>query len=216
MSIFKRLSATLVSRLDQVVGGIENHDAVIQVTLIDMCQKVAEAKVRLAQVHSEAQQLEQQIKEQKENAALWRKRAIECATTDETKALECVARKRIYDEKSNNLEIMLARYAQAAVKLAQDIETSEQRLSGMKQKLTLMRARQSTSKALGATNETNHYADIMLDESFNRWEISIGQSEMATDIGDNCDNLERDFLSQEQHEALQKELSMLLAEEQQK
>ncbi len=29
MSLFKRLSTTLFSRIDQVVGEIENHDAVI-------------------------------------------------------------------------------------------------------------------------------------------------------------------------------------------
>lgn len=45
MSLFKRLSATLVSRIDQVVGEIENHDAVIQVALNDMRKKIAEARV---------------------------------------------------------------------------------------------------------------------------------------------------------------------------
>ena len=47
MSIFKRLSATLVTSIDRVVGEIENHDAVIQASINDIRKKVAEAKVRL-------------------------------------------------------------------------------------------------------------------------------------------------------------------------
>ncbi len=216
MSIFKRLSATLVSRLDQVVGEIENHDAVIQATLNDMRKKVAEAKLRLGQVRSEEQQLKQQIQAQKENTVLWRKRAIECAKTDEAKALECVSRSRQCHLKINNLEKALAQYVQTADKLACDIETSEQRLAGMKQKLTLMRARQSTSCALDATNEVNSSSETLLDESFNRWEISISQAEITTDSCDNSDVMERDFIAQEQQEELQKELAEILAEEEQK
>jgi len=52
MSIFKRLSATLISRVDQVVGNIDNHDGGVQAPLTDMRnnmrKKVAEAKVRLS------------------------------------------------------------------------------------------------------------------------------------------------------------------------
>ena len=36
MSIFKRLSATFGARLDQVVGEIENHDAVIVASLTEI------------------------------------------------------------------------------------------------------------------------------------------------------------------------------------
>ena len=51
MSIIKRLSATLVSNIDRVVGEIENNDAVIQASLTELRRKVATAKVRLAHVH---------------------------------------------------------------------------------------------------------------------------------------------------------------------
>jgi len=218
MSIFKRLSTTLVSRLDKVVGEIENHDAVIQVTLNEMRKKVAEAKVRLDQVRNEEQQLKQQILTQKENITLWQKRAVECAKTDEAKALECVSRSRQCQQKINSLERSLAQYTQTADKLARDIETSEQRLIKMKQKLTLMRARQSTSCALEATNEINSHSETLLDESFDRWEINISQTEMSTaemstDSCEKIDLLERDFIAQEQQEELQKELEILLAAE---
>lgn len=216
MSIFKRLSATFVSRVDQVVGEIENHDAVIQATLNDMRKKVAEAKVRLGQVHREKERLQQQGQELQENAQLWRQRAIECSDSDEDKALECVSRSRFCEQKEAKLKQALGQYEQTADKLGQDIETSEQRLAEMKQKLTLMRARQSTTSAINATSEMNNNVESQLDETFDRWEINISQGEMVVEQHDLTDSLERDFQIKEKEEDLRKELSILLEKEEQK
>ncbi len=216
MSIFKRISTTLVSRIDQVVGEIENHDAVIQANLDDMRKKVAEAKVRLNQVRREERRLTQQIEEQQANAQRWRERALECAQDDEGKALECVRRSRHCQQQTKRLQQDQAQYSQSADKLAHDIETSEQRLMEMKQKLALMRARQSTSSAMNATSEPDSNTSRQLDESFDRWEINISQAEMAVDHYDAADPMEREFASREQQQALRDELATLLREETQK
>ena len=213
MSIFKRLSATLVSRIDRVVGEIENHDAVVQATLNDMRKKVAEAKVRLKQVHREKERLENQILEQQENTKRWRKRAIDCAKTDEAKALECVSRARRCEQQMARLQQSLAQYQQAAEKLAHDIQTSEQRLSEVKQKATLMRARQSTSSALQSTGESKVDNTQLLDDTFDRWEINISEAEMAIDSHDAVDLMEHEFIVSEQEDELRHELATLLAEE---
>lgn len=217
MSIFKRLSATLVARVDQVVGEIENHDAVIQATLNDMRKKVAKAKVRLGQVHREKERLQQQAQELQENARQWRQRAIESSDADEEKALECVSRSRFCEQKEARLRQAVDQYTQTADKLGRDVETSEQRLSEMKQKLTLMRARQSTTSAINAASEmNNNNLESQLDESFDRWEINISQAEMIVDQHGPTDLLERDFLIKENEEDLRKELNILLSREEQK
>ncbi len=216
MSLFKRLSTTLFSRIDQVVGEIENHDAVIQASLNDMRKKVAEAKVRLGQVHREKEQLEQQSQELLENVRRWQQRAVECADANEEKALECVSRSRFCEQKNARLRQAINQYAQTADKLGQDIESSEQHLGEMKQKLTLMRARQSTTSAISATSEMNNNVENQLDETFGRWEINISQTEMLVDQFEPTDVLERDFLAKEKEGDLRKELTRLLAKEEQK
>ena len=216
MSIFKRLSLTLFSRIDQVVGDIENHDAVIQATLNDMRKKVAEAKARLGQVHREKGRLEQQSQELQENVQRWQQRAIECSDADEEKALECVSRSRFCEQKNVKLREAINQYVQTADKLGRDIESSEQRLAEMKQKLTLMRARQSTNSVVCATSEMNSHVENQLDETFERWEINISQAEMLVDQPDSTDFLERDFLDKEKEEDLRKELTQLLAKGEQK
>ncbi len=216
MSIFKRLSATLVSSIDQVVGEIENHDAVVQASLNDMRKKVAEAKVRLGHVRREGAQLKQQIQEQQQNTQRWRQRAIESAKNDETKALECVRRSQHCQQQAERLSQAQAEYDQTAEKLARDIETSEQRLTEIKQKLTLMRARQSSSSAINATSKSESNTTQLLDEAFDRWEINISQAEMTIETHDIVDPIEREFISQEQQDELRNTLAELLAEEEQK
>ena len=213
MSLFKRLSATLVSRIDQVVGEIENHDAVIQATLNDVRRKVAEARVRLASVQREADRLGESVGEQQAQADLWRRRARETAATDESKAVECLRRARRCDREAERLREAQQQYAQAADRLAQEIDTSEQRLRAMKQRLTLMRARQSSGSALGATSEADSDVIRQLENSFERWEINISQLESSVDDAPRSDTLERDFLSREEEADLREELGRLLGGE---
>lgn len=216
MSIFKRLSATLVSSIDQVVGEIENHDAVIQASLNDMRKNVAEAKVRLGHVRREEERLKQQIQEQQQNEQRWRQRAVECAKRDEAKALECVRRSQHCQQHAKRLTQAQTQYEQTAEKLARDIETSEQHLAEIKQKLTLMRARKSTSSAISATSKPENDSTQLLDETFDRWEINISQAEMAIDTHDIIDPIEREFITQEQQDELRNELAELLAKEEEK
>jgi phage shock protein A len=216
MSIFKRLSATLVSRIDQVVGEIENHDAVVQATLDDMRKKVAEAKVRLNQVHREEKRLQTQIQEQQDHVERWKKRAIESSKQNEAKALECVSRRRYCQAQVDKLQLTLQQYQQTSEKLSTDIASTEQRLAEVKHKLTLMRARQSTSSALKASSETQTDAAELLEDTFDRWEINISQTEMMIDDHPVVDPVEREFVMREQQEELQEELRSLLNEEKEK
>lgn len=213
MSLFKRLSATLFSRIDQVVGEIEDHDAVVQATLTDMRKKVAEAKIRLKQVHREEDRLQQLINQQTDNAERWRQRAVQSAKMDEGKALECVSRHRQCQRNVERLNQSLAQYQQTAEKLANDIQLTEQRLQEVKQKLTLMRARQSTTSALHATGDTNQEATQLLEDTFDRWEINISQAELAIDDHEYIDVIEREFVQSEQEAELREDLATLLAEE---
>ena len=217
MSIIKRLSATLVSGIDKVVGEIENHDAVIQTSLNEMRKRIAEAKVRLGQVQREEARLQQKIQEQQGNVERWRQRAIDSAkgeAREEAKALDCLQRGHRCRQQIDKLEQARAQYRQSADKLALDIESSEQRLLEMKQKHTLMRARQSSSSALNATGDAD--AARLLDTTFDRWEINISQAETVLDMHDNVDALEREFITREQQQELRSELAALLAGEEAK
>ena len=88
MSIFKRLSATFVSRMDQLVGEIEDHDAVVESVIRNARQAVAKSKVRLAQMKSEGGRLRRKLAEVKQAEMKWAERAREVANQDEDKAIQ--------------------------------------------------------------------------------------------------------------------------------
>lgn len=209
MRLFKRISTTFLSRVDQVVGDLENHEAVVQAALSEMRKKVAEARVRLNHVQREAQRLGDAVEEHELNAARWRQRALETADVEERKALECVRRARHCDQQAARARDAQGQYEQSADKLARDIDPSEQRLEAIKQKLALMRARQSAGSALSATGEVQSDAVRFLDDTLERWEVRISELEMTADRSDDTDALEREFVDREQEQALREELAAL-------
>ena len=213
MSLLKRLSATFIGRIDQVVGEIENHDAVIQAALRDMRRTIAEARVRLARVQRQAEKLRRETEEQREAAQRWRQRAVEAASGDEATGLECLRRAKQCDRQADRLCASQTQYEQAVAQLVTDIDTSEQRQHALEQKHALLRARHSVGTALNATSEWESTVFRQLDDSFERWEIRIGQIETAVEHPAPVDPLERDFLSREQELELRTELALLKGKE---
>jgi phage shock protein A len=213
MSIIKRLSATLVSNIDRVVGEIENNDAVIQATLAELRRKVATAKVRLAQVHRQEANLNRQIQQRREEEQLWGERALEAASTDEAKALECVRRRLQSRRQAEKLEQGQQHYQLTAEKLARGVQEGEERLVEMGQKHTLMRARQSTAEALHAANQAGDDSLQQVEDSFDRWEVKILQEEMMGESDDLLDPLDREFTHSENEQALRDELAALQTKE---
>jgi len=213
MSVIKRLSATLVSSIDRVVGEIENNDAVIQATLSEMRRKVATAKVRLAQVHRQGADLDREIRQRRKDEQLWGARALEVASTDEAKALECVRRRLQCRRQAEKLEQGQQHYQLTAEKLARGVEEGEERLAEMGQKHTLMRARQSTAEALHAANQAGDESLQQVEDSFDRWEVKILQEEMIMDSDDMLDPLDREFTHSENEQVLRDELAALQTKE---
>lgn len=213
MSVIKRLSATLVSNIDRVVGEIENNDAVIQATLSEMRRKVATAKVRLAQVHRRGADLDREIRQRRKDEQLWGARALEVASTDEAKALECVRRRLQCRRQAEKLEQGQQHYQLTAEKLARGVEEGEERLAEMGQKHTLMRARQSTAEALHAANQAGDESLQQVEDSFDRWEIKILREEMSMDSDDMLDPLDREFTHSENEQVLRDELAALQTKE---
>ncbi|MCB1935761.1 MAG: PspA/IM30 family protein [Nitrosomonas sp.] len=219
MSILKRLSTTLISRFDQVVTGIENHDAVIQASLDEMSNKIAKAKIALNRACRERDRLKTEIEPQLNNVQRWRERAVSCAQSDEAKALECLRRSHCCENQAAAMQKTLDEYERSIETMIVKIKSSEQHLAEMKQKLTLMRARQATSNVnstLSTTNPPNGDVEKMLDETFTRWEMNIHHDDIITlECPDTMDAMEREFITQEQQNDLRNELSALLAKEEQ-
>jgi phage shock protein A len=220
MSLLKRLSTTLISRIDRVVTEIENHDAVIQAALDEMNSKMAKAKIALNQACRERDRIKTELKTQRNNDHRWQERAIICARTDETKALECLRRSRKSRDQTAVLQKSLDEYTRSIEKMTGNIQSCAQRLSEMKQRLTLMRAKQATSKAGATVQPLYGNTESVLEDTFTRWELHINHDDILLKytkdaVEDVVDDLEHEFITQEQQDDLRNELAALLTKEKQ-
>ncbi|MCC6921988.1 MAG: PspA/IM30 family protein [Nitrosomonas sp.] len=216
MSILKRLSTTLISRIDRVVTEIENHDAVIQAALNEMNSKMAKAKIALNQACRERNRIKTELETQQSNVHRWQERAIICAKTDESKALECLRRSHKSRDRAAGLQKSLNEYARSIEKMTGNIQSSAQRLNEMKQRLTLMRAKQATNKTDATIHSTCGDAESIVEDTFNRWEMHLNHDDIPFNCTtDDVDELEHEFITQEQQSDLHSELTALLTREKQ-
>jgi phage shock protein A len=213
MSLIKRLSATLFSRVDQAVSQIENHDAVIDASIRDARRAAAQAKVRLARVRNDGQRLHAKLKALREAQTSWTDRARGCAENDEDTALECLCRRRDCQRQAADLESTLERHGELERRLAIEVQDLESRVSEISQQRNLMRTRQSAAEALRSINAVDSSKSIDIDDTFERWEIQITEAELATGQADPSDTLERQFLKAEDREALRAELRAITCEQ---
>ncbi len=213
MSIIKRISTSLYSQIDGIVGEIENHDALIKAAITEQRKKLAAAKVQLSKIQRSEKSTARQLAELKQKEKSWAERAITTSDKNETQALACLQRRQSVRDQITKCNDALLAYQQTASKMSADIARCEQELKAMSQKHELMRARQSSVEAQNIFNEVSDSSIDELETSFNRWELKLAQGEIDVEGFDSTDTLEQEYISQENEQQLRAELADLLDKE---
>ncbi len=213
MSVFKRLSTSLVARVDQMVSQIENHDAVIEAAIRNARQAAARAKVRLARVRNDGGRLRRKIAALQSEEVKWTERARASAGTDEETALECLRRRRQCQAQTAQLTEALERHEEMEQRLERDVRSAEERIGEMSQQRNLMRTRQAAAEALTSVSGVDEAAAGDIAETLERWEIQVTEAEIEAGAAEMGDALERDFVEAEDREALRAELQALMSQE---
>jgi phage shock protein A len=208
MSLIKRLSVSLFSKVESIVGEIENHEALIQATINEQREKIAHAKVQLAKLQRQEQRVQQQVDELNTKEISWTKRATQAAKTDEARAMACLQQRQIVRSEIQKLSNVQQAYQNAANKMAKDMSRCNDELSTISQKYELLQARKSSSEALSAAHDSRTTV-CEISNSFDQWEVQINHQEMIVD-SEPMEPLEQDYLKAEQEEQLRAELNLLL------
>jgi len=216
MSIFKRLKTTITASVDQMVGDIENHDAIVEVSIKEARQAVAKSKVRLARLKCEGGKLRRKHAELTNAEIQWTQRARNNADKDEDKALECLRRRNECQRHLAELEEALGKHEALESRLGGDIRTAEHKISEMNQQRNFMRTRQSAAEALNSISDLDESMINETSGAFERWDIRVTESELEAGISDIAieDSLEREFINTEERETLRAELADLIEGEQ--
>ena len=212
MGLFKRISATFTASVDDLVTKVENHDAIIESSIRDCRKAAANTRVRLAKVKRDGERLSRQQTETKTEVEQWERRAVECAGNDEEKALQCLKRKNQAEARLTKLCESLTRHAAVETKVQRQLDHIESRINEISQQRNTMRSRQSAADAMRVINRLEGDPNVGIEDTFDRWESALLETEFHEDLDLNHDTLETEFIEQEEMEALRQQLEDLTNE----
>ena len=210
MSLIRRISATISSSVDRAVSRVENHDAIVNAALRDTQQAAARSRVRLERVRRDGHALKNRYQSLQVAAARWTERAKSVAVTDEAKALECLRRRRECAAQLDHLEDAIEKHEALEARITEQVKKIEERIGEVSQQRNMMRSRQSVVEALRAINDIEGVSHGELDDTFDRWEINLGETEILLGANPSTDPLETAFMAEEDADALRAELDALL------
>lgn len=213
MSIFKRISATVSSRVDHLVRDIEDHDAIIDASIKDVRAAAAKAKVRLARVQTDGKRLVERLDKLRDAERRWTERARRTADDDRDTALECMHRRQECERQAARLESSIAEHASMEARLTEQVAELERRVGEISEQRHLMRTRQSTAEAMRTLRSMDCGNAIDIDDTFERWNVRITEAELeagSMDVLDPVDRLEKRFLDDEARAELEADLDDLL------
>jgi len=211
MSFFKRVTLAVSTGIERMVGEIENHDAVVEAGIRESRRLYAKAKVRHARMQEDGLRLRRRLDGLRADEKAWRERALSCPATPEgeEKAIACLSRAKRSAEQAESLTDTVRRHLEVEARLGHEIEGLRQRVESMENRRQIMRSREATASAASRIRETDTGGLIDLDDTFERWEIRVTESELTTDTLSDTDPLESEFVAAESRAALKAELEAL-------
>ena len=213
MSLIRRISATLTSSVDRAVSKVENHDAIVNAALRDTQQAAARSRVRLERVRKDGRALKARHQSLKDAHTRWTTRATSIAATDEAKALECLRRRKDCEAQIRNLQESIEKHEELESRIEEQVKKIEARISEVSHQRNMMRSRQSVAEAMRTIHNIEGVSYGEVEETFDRWEINLGETEILMGASSSVDRLDSEFLAEEDTEELRAELNLLLDSE---
>jgi phage shock protein A len=210
MSLIRRISTSITSSVDRAVSKVENHDAIINAALRDTQQAAARSRVRLERVRKDGHNLKTRRGNLQLAVTRWTERARSIGVGDETKALECLRRRKDCEAQLRNLEDSIEKHDELEARIAEQVKKIEVRIGEVAQQRNMMRSRQSVAEAMRTINNIEGVSYGEIEDTFDRWEINLGETEILMGAATTSDPLDTAFLAEEDMVELRAELSELL------
>ena len=210
MSLIRRISTSITSSVDRAVSKVENHDAIINSALRDTQQAAARSRVRLERVRKDGNPLKESNSKLQLSVSRWTERARSIAQSDEAKALECLRRRKDCEAQRVRLRDSIEKHDELETRITEQVKNIESRLGEPPQQRNMMRSRQSVADATRTINNIEGVSYGEIEDTFDRWEINLGETEMLMGNSAISDPLDSAFLADEDTVELRAELSELL------
>jgi len=208
MKLIKRITTTLSANMNSAVNQLENHDGIISASISRTRQSIAKTQSQYNSLIRQQDALKTQLQEAQKQAALWTERAARSANDDKDKALACVAKRNHFEQEQQRIKSNLQQHQGLLREVSQHLETLKKRLSETQQRHQLMRSRHSLAKTSKCVISCMEEDD--LDQTFERWEAVVLESEPSVYLQQSTDDLEFELKQEEDHSLLEAQLLEIL------
>lgn len=212
MKLFQKVAINIHSHVEALVDRFENKEAISTAYIHEYERIVAKAKVKSAQVDREVAQLEKESAHLREQSDLWAERARRVHSTDESKALACVARMIQANADCHQAQCNLEEARKLNKIMAQDVAQVLKKLEALKRKHQNLAGRQICAEAVNTLQNADGGIQHDIDNLFTRWETEVVTQELHTqspDVANDC--LVEEFDAAEQRLELRLALEQVLA-----
>jgi len=216
MRIFKRLNATIQSNFNAFLDQIENHEGLVTEAMHEVKAASAQANARLARLQQDEDKLAARLTELHNDITQWKERAVQAATHDEERALECVRRMARATTEKASTETQLAKARELRARLVDDLRGIQTKLDELQRKKHALATRQFRAEAMHAIQSDGTSTLDEITGIFDRWETRVTEAE-AYVAGPALltDDFELGYRQQEDQDVLRRTLQALLAESKQ-
>jgi phage shock protein A len=216
MRIFKRLNATIQSNFNAFLDQIENHEGLVTEAMHEVKAASAQANARLARLQQDEDKLAARLTELHNDITQWKERAVQAATHDEERALECVRRMARATTEKASTETQLAKARELRARLVDDLRGIQTKLDELQRKKHALATRQFRAEAMHAIQSDGTSTLDEITGIFDRWETRVTEAE-AYVAGPALltDDFELGYRQQEDQDVLRRTLQAMLAESKQ-
>jgi len=200
MTFIKAWATRIWSGIDQVVAGLEDHDALIEAALRELAMAEHKACRELDRVRRDGVELRRRLAQERVNAKAWR--ADAARQRSDAEALVLLRQARRARHRAQHLGARVEEHGSAERRLQDHATGLTERIETLKRQHHLMRTR--TAQAESAPVVALETAPI--EELFERWDMTLSRAEH---LGDPFDELQRE----EEERALYEELRELRTKE---
>jgi phage shock protein A len=131
-------------------------------------------------------------------------------------ALECLRRRKECQAQIENLRASIEKHDELESRIAEQVKKIEARIGEVAQQRNVMRSRQSVADAMRTISNIEGVSYGEIEDTFDRWEINLGETEILMGATTATDPLDSAFLADEDTAELRAELSELLKTDEEK
>lgn len=175
MGIFSRLVNIVKANINDLISKAEDPKKMLEQILIDMQEQLVEAKKEVARAIADEKRLYAQMKEQKELAVKWEKRAgLAVQKGDDQLAMEALKKKNDATNLASEYQIQWEKQKSVSDKLKSSIQALQNKIEEARRKKNLLIARQKRAEAQKKIAQTmSKISDSSAFDSFAKMEEKV-------------------------------------------